>query len=109
MKRPIVYALTRYVKGQKKTTKSYGFYNEDTNTLVLNIGKNKDGSDKWLVKQAQYISAVPGKSDEFTMKISNLYEKSVPVYDTKSRQKVVKGYDNVLSYSHSYLWYKFKK
>lgn len=110
MKKPIVYVLTRYVKGEKKTTKSYGFYNTDTNTVVLNMGKKPDGSDKWLVKKAAYSQAVPGKSDEFTLKIDNLYEKSVPVFDSKSRKKVLKSFeDGVTVYSHSYLWYKFKK
>lgn len=107
-KRPIIFKLTRYVKGEKKSHTSYGFYNEDNNTLVLCMGET-NGKKKWLVRNASYSSAVSGRPGEYTMKIDNLYEKTVPVYDTKSRNKSLTGYEtDILSYSHSYLWYKFK-
>ena len=110
MSKPIIYSLTRYVKGKKKTIKNWGYYNEDTQTVVLCIGKNPDGSNKYLAKSAAYSAAVPGKPGEYTKKFDDLYEKTVPVFDSKFRKKVVKGYEtDILSSSHTYLWYKFKK
>lgn len=108
MRKPrLVYKITSFSKRGKYTKSGWGYINEDTDTLVLNTGKDEKGNLKFLAfdKCHERFPKKYGTADQYSGIYTDYIDVDVEVVDRKYKNQS-KGYESVTTERNTYVWFK---